>query len=508
RAQVNVFTRSGGWIILNALAPDGLADYNRIVGYTHLIRPFKQEKVTWPPIRSPLTAGLPTSNIVMGSGKQIFNYAAGQYPDPDAYGYVVDLEDVAPFGKSPFFAWDKITNNYTMADGFWPLIINFAMPKDGSPYQIPITLPRPETLTKFTYVQDLNYAGTTKISLIFNGRDRVPFNLQVNGDPQTFPITPPRRAQTLTLEIDDWQHNPAKQSNGQDLIGIDNIYLYAQRPADFSQRFRPMLNIGAMVEYPRGAGGLVLCNVKFQDTEANPENAGKKQTILAAILRNLDAPFAGGKTLIAGAGNLTYAPLDISKQANQFTTERGWFGDRQFTFADLPTGRQAFAGVTYNVYNFTTSPVPTAIMLGGSGIPGSLPDHVTGIPVGRKADALFFLQAARIDQRRSPEDIKNGRQFEIADYIVHYDDGQTAKIPIYSEINVDDYRQETPTPLPGAQIAWVKPYAGTKYSAVAYSLQWNNPRPDAPIQSIDLVSGPNRDHGVPALLALTAATAR
>ena len=86
----------------------------------------------------------------MGSGKQIFNFGAGQYPDTDAFSYVVDYDDVAPFGKSPFFAWDKIINNYTQADGFWPLIINFPVPTDGKPYDIPITLPRPEKITQFT----------------------------------------------------------------------------------------------------------------------------------------------------------------------------------------------------------------------------------------------------------------------------------------------------------------------------------------------------------------------
>ena len=44
----------------------------------HLIRPFGQEKVTWPAVRNPLTAGLATSAVVMGSGKQIFGFSAGQ----------------------------------------------------------------------------------------------------------------------------------------------------------------------------------------------------------------------------------------------------------------------------------------------------------------------------------------------------------------------------------------------------------------------------------------------
>ena len=43
-------------------------------------------------------------------------------------------------------------------------------------------------------------------------------------------------------------------------------------------------------------------------------------------------------------------------------------------------------------------------------------------------------------------------------------------------------------------------------AAVTYSMQLDYPRPDAPIQSIDLLNGPESVRGgVPALLAVTAA---
>jgi beta-galactosidase len=268
-----------------------------------------------------------------------------------------------------------------------------------------------------------------------------------------------------------------------------------------------MLNIGAMLEYPRGAGGIVLCNLLFEEHESVPENAGKKRNILAAVLRNLEAPFSGGAAVIAGA-NLAYAPIDIGKQANQYRDDKGWFGDKAFTFKELPFGKQTFAGVPYDIYEFPTSPVPTAIMLGGPGIPNNLPREVHGIPVGRKADALFFLQAARIDQRANQWDLRDHKKFEIARYVVTYADGQTTTVPVYSEIDVDDYKQQSPVAIPGAQIAWTKPYAGTEYSAVAYAMQWNNPRPDIEIKSIDLEGGAQRDHGVLALLAVTAAKAK
>src|SRR5207245_819995 len=129
----------------------------------------------------------------------------------------------------------------------------------------------------------------------------------------------------------------------------DNVRLWANRPPEVYDRVKPMLNIGALLEYPRGDGGIVLCNLLFKEREEVPENAGKKRNILATLLRNLKAPFSGGKTIIAGA-RLSYQPVDLSKQANQFRGEGGWFGDRKFTFKDLPAGRHTFAGVPFTVH--------------------------------------------------------------------------------------------------------------------------------------------------------------
>jgi hypothetical protein len=509
KSLVDQFTSGGGWIVLNNVTPDGLDSFDQFVGFKHVIRPFRQEKVEFSDTRNPLTIGLSPSNIVMGNGQNIFNWEAGQYPDQDAYSYVVDLDDIAPFCTSPFYGWGSITNGFTEADGYWPLITNFPAPADGTPFDIPIHLPQNETITKFTFVGDNNYWPQTGLNLKFGNGDIVPLTYD-HGDvstpapKQVYAINPPRTAQDLTLEITGWQHLP----NIAATIGIDNIYLTVKRPTDFAQRVRPMLNIGALVEYPRGAGGIILCNVKFKDptTESNPENSTKKEAIIGAILKNLDAQFSGAKSLIAGASNVTYSPINMKLNVNQYLNEQGWFGDGQFTFADFPNGKQVLAGVPYSIYNFTTSPVPTVIMLGGNNISGNLPTSVNGIVVDQKADALFFLQAARIDQPMSANDLKNKRRVEIADYVIHYADGSVEKAPIYSQWNVDNYKQATPNPIEGAQIAWQRSYPGTGQVAVAYSMQWQNPHPDKVIQSIDLTYGPDRWTGVPCLIALTAAT--
>ncbi len=388
-----------------------------------------------------------------------------------------------------------------MADGEWRLIQN--LPADTA--KVPIKLARPEKLLQFIWTSNTNYAGTTKIKVTINGKDYV-FDTLPNCEPQSFDFPDQPTASELNFEIVDWTHDAKKSPDGKELVGIDNIRIKVERPADFHDKVKPMLNIGTIVEYPQGPGGILLCNVKYRESEPNPANVGKKQAILAGILRNLDAVFLGGKTIIAG-GNLDFTPIDLSRQANQFRGEQGWFGDKQHTFEALPSGRQTMAGIAYDIYHFTTSVVPEAIMLGGKGIPGNLPDQVKGIALNRKADALFFLQAASITQRRTDAQIKKEKKFEMADYVIHYADGTDTKVPIYSEISVENYRQTAPLALPGAQLAWTSPYGEPNVSAVAYSMQWTNPRPEIEISSVDLVAGP--DHvGVPALLALTAVDAR
>ncbi len=500
--RVDAFTRRGGYIVFHGLTPEGLADYNKVVGFDHLIRPFRRERVAFPAVRNPLTAGLTVGDVVLLSGERIFPWTNDEYVASDMFAFVVDHDDVAPFASSPFFAYGLITNGFVGADG-WPLIIDFPVPPGGKPAEIVVDLPRPETIVEYTHIPSTNYWTTTRVDLTFNGTDRLELPIKPTGDPQTFAIDPPRSAKQVKIQVAGWDPVAGRAAN----VGIDDIRLNARRSPGFLASVRPMLNVGGLVQYARGDGGIILCNLLLKDDEALPANAVKKRTILRTVLGNLRAPFAGGKTVIVGAG-LAFEPVALGRHANQFRDEKGWFGDRNFTFAALPTGRQDFAGVTYDIFDFATSPVPTAIMLGGPGIPNTPPAEVRGIPVNRKADALFFLQAARIDQRRNDQEAREKKEYEIARYVVHYADGKDEPIPIRAEVDVDDYHQKAPGGLPGAQLAWTRPYPGTGESAVAYSKQWDNPRPDVEIRSVDVIPGGARARGTLALIAISAAVAR
>ena len=173
------------------------------------------------------------------------------------------------------------------------------------------------------------------------------------------------------------------------LVGIDNLWIRVTRPADFSQRVRPMLNIGAMVRYPMGRGGVVLNNLLVLEKESVPVNAQKKQAIVSTILRNLGATFAGGR--IVTAAQMKFLPVPFNEQANAYLTKgHGTFPD--VDLSTLPVGEQKFAGVTYKINDFRTSPVPSCVVLRAPCVDDRLPAEAT-IKVGRKADALFFLQS-------------------------------------------------------------------------------------------------------------------
>ncbi len=494
-SMLQSFLNSGGYIVLNGLTPEGLADYNRVVGFEHMIRPFSRERVSLAMPRHPLTAGLTSGDVVMRSGERIFGWTSDEFVANDVFSYIVDYRDVAPFAKFEDDFKKLIVNGMLSADA-WKYIVN--LPVTQCVFKL--VLPKAQTIESMTWVGNTFYWPATQVQFAFDGKEQVLFDLQPNSDPQELIMNAPQTAQDITFKITKW--NEVEKKNA--ISGLDNINIYAKRPPEFLASVKPLLNIGGMMFYEKGKGGIVLMNLLFKESEAVPENALKKRAILATVLRNLKAPFSGGRTVIAGA-KLNYSPVDISKHCTQFRNEKGWFGDAKFTFAALPSGKQTFAGVPFEIFEFETSPVPTVIMLGGK-VPNNPPEEVRGIPLNRKADALFFLHTARIDQRMNNDDVKKGKRYEMARYIVTYSDGQVADIPVYSEIDIHNYKQTEALAIPGAQIAWARPWEGTGQTGVAYLMQWNNPRPGVGLKSLDFTYGKER-RGVPVLLGLTAATA-
>src|SRR5437762_9977313 len=67
-----------------------------------------------------------------------------------------------------------------------------------------------------------------------------------------------------TRYIGDWSSDVCSSD-------LDNIRLKAKRSPEFYAQVKPMLNVGGLMAYPRGEGGLLLCNLLFKDNEEVPE---------------------------------------------------------------------------------------------------------------------------------------------------------------------------------------------------------------------------------------------
>lgn len=515
--KVRAFADAGGWLMLFGLTPEGLADFNRLVGVEHLLRPFEMERVTLAAVRDPLTAGLTARDVVMESGQKIFAWAGDRFLADDVFTWVVDLDDIAPFCEIPGPAywndpdarpgndrWPRnMFNGFVNADS-WRYCFSIHL-ADNDPVKWTMKLPREEEITGFSVALNTIYHKVTKINLYFDN-DPKPLTIETRPVPdrQDFAVGP-RRAKTLTVELAQWE-----QSGSADVVGIDNMWLRVSRAPDFAARVRPLLNIGTIVKYPVGRGGIVLNQLRIAPTESVPVNAQKKRNIISTILRNLGAVYAGGRTL--SLANLRYDPIPFDDQCNAYLTgDRGWFDQRR-DLSHLPVGQVKLAGVNYVIRDFRTSPVPSCIMLAGPGARGQrLPRELAGLKVGRKADALFFLhtfnQAAQWQPRGRDE-----QPPVVFEYVVNYADGQSVQVPVVLGRGVAHWTGKDPGGLRDAALAWTARFPGDDSGdmAAVYQMQWNNPRPDVEISAIDIRYDQRVGSrwGAPAILAITAAKAQ
>lgn len=521
---VKTYTENGGWIMLTGLTPDGLEAYNKIVGFNHAIRPFQMERVVFSAPRDPLTAGLTLRDVVMDSGKPIFHFMSLKFPAEDEFSYIIDYDEIATFAKLPSPSelgkpdgasqkgWDhwpqNLVNNYT-ADDTWRFCYSILLDR-GDKTKWTMELPKEETISNFSIVLNVIYHKVTKINLYFDN-DPTPFtiNTQPTHDRQDFAVKG-KKAKIITIELADWE-----KSGDKNVIGIDNMWIGVKRPASFLRNVKSLLNIGGLMRYNMGKGGILLNQLNILENEQNPINADKKKGITKTLLMNLGSVFEGAKVVAVGEG-LEYHPIEIpARKFNAYTTDKGnpgWFGTHGATLDFLPVGEQNFNGVKYKLLDFRTSPVPSCFMLSGHQS-ASKATEIRQISVGRTADAIFFLHTFN-PSRHAKNWKRKTRKGELQDYptafeyTVHYSTGKVISVPVKWKHGIGSWYQTIPEPFKNAAVAWSTdiPDNGQGQKAVLFSMQWNNPNPELKIESVDMVQGKDGSKwGSPALLAITAA---
>ena len=511
-SDLAAFWQSGGYLVILDVTPESLASFNKIVGYEHILRPFREELVRFPTVSHPLTAGLTLADIIMSSGKRIQTWSRDEWPTHDAFDFIADLTDIAPFAEFPepaYFGYDakgpgddhwplNMVNGYTSAT-HWRMVFSL-WAGDGAIKPIPLKLPREEIVTGFSLTPNRAYRAISKLRLVFDGDRSTAQELVVGEDTSIDFKLKPQRARTVTIEVIDWTGDSA-----QPIVGIDNFSLIVQRPADFAEKVRPLLNIGGLIEYPRGMGGVLLDQYVFRASESNPVNADKKKTLLASLLKNLGADLGGAKTAVAGF-NLQYAPVSLESAANLYlTSAQGWFA-KGGDLSALPRGANTFAGVRYSIRDFTTSPLESGVTLKHPALKSNASaEEVAGIAVNARVDTLFFLQTFLQARAWKPRN-KTEEPPVLFQYVIHYEDGTQLPVVMTLDDGIGNWLQTGELhSLPKAEIAWTGPAAGGKTPTV-YQYQWNNPYPAKKITTLDLAyAEKGRDYGAPVLLAVTGA---
>lgn len=520
------FQDAGGWIMLNGLEPAGLAEFNRFLGTDHMIRPFRIERVTLEGSDHPLAATLGNRDLAMFSPRPLQH--GRMWISGNVFSYVIDGFDAAPFAQMPGGPEDPYVYEPTFDDhdpynyvngmlnsDFWRYIRQIWIPEEG-PEPITFRFRRPEIIKQVNIWNNANYWTIEDLDIIFDGDEAnaVRVTLPDGGELTEVELAEPRRVErALTLQIRTWRERRLDRPDLR-LVGVDNVqFVRAEMPPGAVS----LDNVGGLVAFPRGAGGVILNQVKFMADEPNPANASAKVGILGVLLQNMGVGSRASSVAVPGV-NVRYDTLDITDYCTQYMKSRegksGWFGYRGRDLANVQVGERVLADVTYHLVDYATAPVPDCIVLGADDPVRDLPKQVEGIKVARKADVLFFLQAAhvrrpirdderaRIGARRNPFSLP-----EVMKYVIHYADGGTAEIPVLLDKHVEHWEQETPGPLEGAAVALAFNVPGLEgRKGVLYGMKVSNPRPDVEIATIDIVLGRDSRRAIPVVLAITLGT--
>lgn len=513
---LDAFYAAGGWLVPWNVDADGLASFNQLAGTDYILRPFRREKVEIPVPRDALLSGLSQRDVTLFSGERIFGWVSDCFVANDTFSGVVDLEDVAPFAKGfgiPGPGGERepqtVVNGLLSTEAWRYIVYKELATVDELP-TFSWELARPETIQQIVIAPNGHYRGLHEVEFVFDGNeaDKRAFTFAKfgrDGDgPQVIELNPAVKAQKIEMRTLDMP--PVGSENK--VTGIDNLWIKVQRDADWRARSVGLLNVGGLVKHPRGKGGILLNQILLKDTEEVPENGGKKRNILITLLRNLGGVFAGSREIRPG-DRLQYAPVSLEGEglSNLYLTAEKGFPDKTDDLSRLPLGEQRMGGVLYRIRDFRTSPLESGVTL--SGMPGvKAADHVE-IPVGQKADALFFLQGLYPNQEWKAH--RAGDQPPAAwKYEIQYADGTTEVFPVVYGRHVAAFKSKTePSGLSDAVLAWTADApSGEGMKQMLYSAQWTNPKPDVEIKSVTLAYAEQGNRwGFPILLGISGATA-
>ena len=281
-----------GTVMLWGVTPDGLDDFNKLVGEAHLLRPSGEERLA--PGSSALLSGLAGTS-----------YQLQEPGSASAFGAVVDTGEVAPFaqwpgpdafgeaGAAPGSAgWPRnLVDGGDAGNPDHPFLIPVTA---GQPVRWTLTFPRPVELERFAIALDPDYHQVTHVKLTFDGNvtGAQDFDLMAGPGRQDFALQPVT-ASSVTVELSAWDNNGTRE-----LVGLTGFWLGSHRAPDFARRVQPLIEPAGLVNYRFGGGNVILNQIAVQDGESGRFYT-RKNAVLERLFNNLGVALApAGKGLI------------------------------------------------------------------------------------------------------------------------------------------------------------------------------------------------------------------
>ncbi|GAH82884.1 unnamed protein product, partial [marine sediment metagenome] len=236
------FQEAGGWIMLNGLDPQGIEEFNRLVGVQHMIRPFRLERVTLENPGFPLAATVGNRDVALFSPTRLQHSKI--WISENTYGYVVDGPDAAPFTRPPgaaedIFAYAPTRDDhdpYNFVNGMlgsdhWRYIQQIWIPEGGAEPRV-FRFRRPDTIQKVRIWNNTNYGTIEDIDVILDGDEQNAVRMTLPDGPGVTEVTfaPPKRVEeSITLQIRSWRQRRPDRPEVR-LVGIDNVQFLRPGP--------------------------------------------------------------------------------------------------------------------------------------------------------------------------------------------------------------------------------------------------------------------------------------
>lgn len=326
------------------------------------------------------------------------------------------------------------------------------------------------------------------ILLVFeqkNPQSRFPGNVQLREAGNTFSdlVTPahPYFSGLKTTQFDTW-NNPDSGfvvSHSFRPYLINAIAVNGPMPGDRNEID------SILIDATSGSGRVVLSQFELFRSAANDSAAALLRHNLVRILAGESVlPEARPLTAMVG-GNYSAVPerlekIDLAPYANRSFSDTlendgkgGWTDQGNNDFSTIPLGEVEAAGITFHIIDPEKNNGRSCLMLRGTERP-AFPAAISNIKVSGKFSRLFFLHTSAWK--------RNG---EAGRYRIHYADGKSCDFILCVGRNIDDWWSLNRLPEAKRGITRKNPLGAP---VTAYVAEWENPRPEEPITTIDFLS--------------------